>query len=203
MKTQLFIVLAALFCASAAAQTIGVAPVKIWTHNYEVRNPMGFGVSISKSIGIVTIKGEYVFAKSERTYNGYLAGGFMTLPLPPTENVKSTSSFSAYEFSLAIAVLGRRSDFNLDLGFGYSFDSFSADRTGLTSGQKATLDGGTKNGAFISFSAEYFVLKPMSVELSYRIKSLSRGNMATDIELPFVDLTDVRELQLSVAYHLN
>ena len=146
MKTRIAIILLSLAFTIASAQTIGVSPVKIWTHNYEMQNPMGFGVSVSKAIGIVTIKGEYVFAKNERTYNGYLAGGFMTLPPPPTENVKSRSSFSAYEFSFSIAVLGRRSDFNLDIGFGYSFDSFTTDRTGLTSGQKASLDGGTKMG---------------------------------------------------------
>jgi hypothetical protein len=154
-------------------------------------------------IGVLMLKGEYIFAMNERTYTGYTAHGFLLPPSPAMENIRSASSFSAYEFGVSFALLGHRSDFGINIGFGYSFDSFTADRTGLTSGEKTSFDGGTKIGPFVSFSVDYDMFRALSLELNYKIKGLSRGNMATDIELPFANITDVRELQLSVSYHLN
>jgi hypothetical protein len=203
MKTRLVTALSVLIVANGHAQTIGVSPVKIWTHNYEIQNPIGFGVSISKAMGMLTLKGEYIFAKSERTFSGSMTYGFLLPPPPPLENIRSASSFSAYELGLSFALLGQRSDFGISIGFGYSFDSFAADRIGLASGKKSSSDGGTKLGPFVSFAADYIIFKALSLELDYKIKSISRGSMATDVELPFANITDVRELQVCVAYELN
>jgi hypothetical protein len=203
MKTRLIIVLLILILTNAKAQVLGISPVKIWTNNYEIENPIGIGVSVAKTIWFITLKGEYIFARSNRTYSGYMSSGFLVVPMPPIENISSTSSYSAYEFSLSFAFLSRKSNVDMNIGFGYSFDSYVADRVGSTTGKKANFESGIKNGPFVSFSGDYYIVNAVRIGLCYKIKGLSLGSMATDIELPFANIKTVRELQLSLFYSLN
>jgi hypothetical protein len=189
--------------AHAKAQVVGVSPVKIWTNNYEIQNPVGIGVSLSKTIGFITWKGEYIYARNERTYSGYLSGGLLVPPLPPIENINSTSSFSAYEFSLSLELLSRKSSMDINIGIGFSFDSYSADRVGSTTGIKTSFKSGIKSGPFISFSNDYHIGNAVSIGLCYKIKGFLQREMATDIELPFANIKTVCELQLNISYCLN
>ena len=202
MKTILFLGLLLASSAQAAAQDLTVSPVKIWTGSYEMQDPIGLSIGVSTRISLFTLKGEYLFARNERKYFGIPAYGFLVPPLPPEETITSTSRFSAYEFSLAFAIRDLIPAMDISGGIGYSFDSYSADRVGSTTGKKASFQSGSKSGPFIVLSAEYVIISPVSITAGYKIKSLSEGNMATDIELPFAGISTVRELQLGLSYHL-
>jgi hypothetical protein len=202
MKTYVIIIVSALSIAVTNAQEIGIAPVKLWTGNYEFQDPLGVGITISIPVRKLRLSAEYVFAQHERTYSGYLSGGFIVSPLPATENVRSTSSLSAYEFSLSVPALLQNSDFGFHLGLGYSFDTYSDERTGLTSGNKVSFGKVVKSGPFFICSAEYFLLTTLRFELGYKLKILSTGEAATDMELPFESIVTVQELQFNVVYKL-
>jgi hypothetical protein len=202
MKKYVIIIISALSIAVADAQEIGIAPVKLWTNNYEIQDPMGIGITISTVVWKVRLNAEYVFAQNGRTYSGYLAYGFMAFPMPNRENVRSTSSLKAYEFSVSFPLLAVKSDFGLHMGLGYSFDTYSADRTGMTSGNKVSFGTVAKSGPFFMSSLEYFLSTSLRIELGYKVKVLSTDVMATDIELPFAGIVTVHELQLNFAYKL-
>ncbi len=204
MKT-LFIFLILLFLSlNVSAQEIGVSPVKIWTQNKEIQDPLGIGVNLNTDIWRVRLKIEYVYAKNERSYYGYVTYGFMQNPSPYIlENVRSSSSFSAYEFSVNLSSVIRYEEYNLNIGFGITFDKFILTRTGLTSDITIEFKDDTKNGLFFatSISRDHILLKPIKVELLYKIRSLSNRYYATDVELPFADIKTVQELQLILAYN--
>ena len=203
MKTRLLIVLSILILSNAKAQVLGISPVKIWTNNYEIENPVGIGMSVAKTIWLITLKGEYIFARSNRTYSGNISSGFMAVPMTPNENIKSTSLYSAYEFSLSFALLSRKSNMDINIGLGFSFDSYSADRVGSTTGKKASFESGIKNGPFVSFSGDYYIVNALRIGLCYKIKGFTQGTIATDIELPFANIKIVHELQINLLYSLN
>jgi hypothetical protein len=202
MKTRWIIIFSALIFSNAIAQELGIAPVKIWTNNYEIQDPVGVGLSISKTIWRVKFRAEYLYANNERTYSGYISYGFMIYPLPNIENVKSTSSLSAYEFSVSFPILFYNSNSCLNLGFGYSFDTYSADRIGLTSWKMVSFGNVLKSGPFFISSIDYSLFLSLKLEFTYKLKSLSNGPFATDVELPFMNIATVHVLQLIVLYKL-
>ena len=149
MKTSLILFFSIFLAANISAQEIGISPVIIWTHNYEIQNPLGVGGSLSKDIWKMKLKVEYIFAKNERSYDGYMTYGFLMAPSPNSlEHINSTSSFTAYEFSINIpqAVYA---EYCLTFGLGLTFDRFTATRKGLTSGKMVTFEDETKSGPFL------------------------------------------------------
>lgn len=65
-----------------------------------------------------------------------------------------------------------------------------------------TFEDETKSGPFFaaSISREHILWQPIKLELLFKMKNLSSGHYATDIELPFADIKTVDELQLNLIY---
>jgi hypothetical protein len=179
MKT-LFVFLIFLFLSlNVSAQEIGISLVKIWTQNNEIQDPLGIGVNLSADI------------LNERSYFGYITSGFMQYPSPYIpENVGCTSYFSAYEFSINLPSVVHYEEYGLAIGLGMTFDKFTVTRMGSTSGKTIEFNDETKYGPFFaaSISRDHFFWTPLKLELLYKVKSLSNGYYATDVELPFVDI---------------
>lgn len=185
------------------AQEIGVFPAKIWTNNYEMQNPFGFGIFLGKDIWKMELRFEYIYARHKRTYDGYLTQGFLVVPSPFIfERVNSTATFNAYELSLSVPELVHLEGFDLGLGLGLTFDRYTATRKGATSGETVDFDDAKKRGIFLagSISRNNIIWPRVKLEFSYKIKGLSNLNSATDVELPFEGIENVQELQLSVIY---
>jgi hypothetical protein len=179
---------------NVSAQEIGISLVKIWTQNKEIQDPLGIGVNLSADI------------LNERSYFGYITSGFMQYPSPYIlEDVRSTSSFSAYEFSINLPSVVRYEEYGLTIGLGIAFDKFTVTRLGLTSGTTIGFNDDAKDGPFFaaSISRDHLFWTPLKFELLYKIKSLSNGYYATDIELPFADVKMVQELQLNLVYNFR
>jgi hypothetical protein len=205
MRTILISSFCLFFSLNIHAQEIGISLVKIWTYNYEIQNPYGIGFSLSKDIWNVKVKAEYIYAKNDRSYEGYMEYGFLIPPSPySSEQINSTSSFTAYEFSVNLSQ-ALYADYLWSVGFGITFDKFTATRKGLTSGKTVNYDDKTKSGPFlaVSISRNNIVWQPIRIEILYKIKALSNGYSATDIELPFAGIKTVQELQLSLAYRFH
>ncbi|PKL87887.1 MAG: hypothetical protein CVV23_13070 [Ignavibacteriae bacterium HGW-Ignavibacteriae-2] len=191
-----------LFFINTNAQEIGIAPVKIWTDNKEIKNPYGLGVYIFQSIGRFGIKAEYVAAKNSRTYYGLLNGGFLIAPEDfLQDSISSKSTFRAIELSVYLTKLLEIFENHLNIGAGISFDKFTRVKTGLTSRKRfETYE--NKFGIFyaISVSRHNIFNSPLKLELLFKHKGLMSGNYATDTEQPFTGTIGIKELQLNFAF---
>jgi hypothetical protein len=199
--TLFFIVFISLI--SLTAQEIGVSAVKIWTGNYEIQNPYGFGISIAQPIWKVGLKAEYISAYNERNYHGYVISGFMAYSNELIqEDVVSKSSYRAIELSLIIPKIIRYEQYGFSLSLGVTFDRFKGDRQGLISDKKVTLFEETKIGLFygLSVSRERLFNLPIKAEIVFKQKGLLNNISVTDIEQPFENAVDIKELQLSISY---
>jgi hypothetical protein len=171
-----------------------------------MQNPFGFGITLSKDVWKVKLKFEYIYAQNERSYDGYITYGFLMVPSPfAFEHINSTSTFTAYEFSINIPQVFQYAEFYLNISSGITFDKYIATRKGLTSGKTIVFDNGKKSGPFfsISISKNNIIRPPIKVELSYKIKYLSNLYNATDVELPFADIKTVQELQFNIVYSID
>ncbi len=207
MKNLSFFLILLFLSLNVSAQEIGISLVKIWTQNEEIQDPLGIGVNLSADIWRVRLKFEYIHAKNERSYFGYITSGFMQYPSPYVlENVKCTSYYSAYEFSINLPSVVHYEEYGLAIGLGMTFDKFTVTRLGSTSGKTTSkFNDETKYGPFFaaSISRDHFFWTPLKLELLYKVKSLSNGYYATDVELPFADIKKVHELQLNLMYNFR
>jgi hypothetical protein len=205
MKTLIFYLMLLVPSLEVNAQEIGISPIKIWTQNKELQNPFGVGAHLSCDIWRLRVKAEYIYARSERSYYGYVVYGFMAYPSSLVEeHVRSTSYFSAFEFSINIPSIIQVDDYGLNIGFGISFDNFNVIRSGLASSETAELDDAKFGPLFaISISRGHIFWQPITIELLYKIKGLSNTMSVTDIEQPFVDLKRIQSLQLNVIYSFH
>lgn len=184
------------------AQEIGISPTKLWTNNYEIENPLGFSLYYFHPIGRLGVKLEYVSAKNERSYYGFLNGGFLLRPEDYIQDsISSKSTFRAIEFSLQITKIFGAFQYYLNIGAGITFDKFMRDKFGLSSGKKySTYE--NKVGLFylVSVSRQNIFGIPIKLEILFKHKGLMEGNYATDSEQPFVSAIEVKELQFNFAY---
>lgn len=202
MKKLIFVIVSFFFVVDNYSQEIGISPTKLWTNNYEIENPVGFSIYYFQPIGRLGVKLEYVSAKNERSYYGFLNGGFLLRPEDYIQDsISSKSSFRAYEFSLQIPKLFGVFQNYLNIGAGISFDKFTRDKIGLSSGKKYSSYE-NKFGVFysISLSRQDIFGLPIKLEILFKHKGLMEGNYATDSEQPFVSAIEVKELQFNFAY---
>ena len=202
MKKLIFVVISFFFVTFNHAQEIGISPTKLWTNNYEIENPFGFSVYYFQPIGRLGVKLEYVSAKNERSYYGFLNGGFLLRPEDYIQDsISSKSSFRAIEFSIQIPKIFGAFHNYLNIGAGITFDKFTRDKFGLSSGKKySTYE--NKFGVFylVSVSRQDIFGLPIKFEILFKHKGLMEGNYATDSEQPFVSAIEVKELQFNFAY---
>lgn len=202
MKKLLFVIITFAYVSFICAQEIGVSPTKLWTNNYEIENPFGFSMYYFQPIGGLGIKLEYVSAKNERSYYGFLNGGFLLRPEDYIQDsISSKSSFRAIEFSLQIPKIFGAFQNYLNIGVGITFDKFTRDKYGLSSGKKFS-NSENKFGVFylVSISRQDIFGLPIKFEILFKHKGLMEGNYATDSEQPFVSAIEVKELQFNIAY---
>lgn len=202
MRNIKYLFAALLFFVNSNAQEIGIAPVKIWTDNKEINNPYGFSAYIFQSIDWFGVKIEYVTAKNTRNYYGLLNGGFLTAPEDfLQDSILSKSTFRAIELSVYLTNLFAVFENHLNFGAGISFDKFTRDKAGLTSGKRFEINE-NKFGIFyaISVSRNNIFNLPLKLELLFKHKGLMSGNYATDTEQPFTGAIEIMELQLNFAY---
>lgn len=202
MKKLIFVIVYFFFVIDNYSQEIGISPTKLWTNNYEIENPVGFSIFFFQPIGRLGLKIEYVSAKNERSYYGFLNGGFLLRPEDYIQDyISSKSFFRAYEFSLQIPKLFGVSQNYLNIGGGISFDKLTRDKIGLSSGKKYRSYE-NKFGVFysVSLSRQDIFGLPIKLEILFKHKGLMEGNYATDTEQPFVSAIEVKELQFNFAY---
>ena len=184
------------------AQEIGIAPVKLWTDNYEIENPLGISIYYLQPIGKLALKLEYILAKNERNYFGLLNGGFLISPQDfIQDNILSKSTFRAFEISCQVPGLFEVLQNDFSIGAGISFDKFTKNKIGLNTGKEYTFSE-DKYGMFylVSLSRKNIFGLPIKLEILFKHKGLKGGNFATDSDQPFVSATDIKELQLNIAY---
>jgi hypothetical protein len=202
MKILIFLLAGFIFFINTNAREIGIAPVKIWTDNKEIQNPIGFSIYYFQPIGKFGIKFEYVYAKNSRSYYGFLNGGFLLRKEDYIEDsISSNSIFRAIEFSLQFPKLFEIFQNHLNIGAGITFDKFTGEKIGLSSGREFNSDE-DKFGIFysVSISREKIFKLPLKVEVLFKHKALSSGSYAADAEQPFVGTIDVKVLQINFAY---
>lgn len=191
-----------LFAMNVYSQEIGAAPVKIWSDNREIGNPMGFSISYLQPIGVFGARIEYVYAQNTRNYYGYLNGGFLIAPDDYIQDsISSTTGFQAIEISLLLPGLFELYQNQFNIGAGITFDKLNREKSGLTTGKTYTQSE-NKTGLFycVSISRGNIFNLPVKLELLFTHKALMEGNYATDSEQPFTGAIDVKELQLNAAY---
>ena len=202
MKKTKYVFILLVLVGSIKAQEIGVAPTKLWTNNYEIENPIGLSIYYLQPIGKLALKLEYVSAKNERNYFGLLNGGFLIRPEDYIQdNITSKSTFRAIEISCQIPKLYGILQNYISIGAGISFDKFTRNKAGLSSG-KDYSSSENKYGLFylVSLSRQNIFGLSIKLEILFKHKGLMVGNYATDTEQPFVSSMDVKELQFNVAY---
>ncbi len=202
METIKYFFIVFIFFVNGYSQEIGIAPTKIWTDNREIENPIGFSIYFFQPIGKLGVKIEYVAAKNSRSYYGFLNGGFLLRQEDYIQDsISSNSTFRAIEFSLHLPKLLEFFQNYLDIGAGITFDKFTRDKLGLNTGKKFETNE-NKFGIFycVSISRENIFELPIKLEVLFKHKALTSGSFATDIEQPFVEAIDVKELQLNFAY---
>ncbi|MBU0472584.1 MAG: hypothetical protein KKF62_00325 [Bacteroidetes bacterium] len=191
-----------LFTTNIYSQEIGVAPVKVWTNNYEIENPYGFSIYVFQPLGRLGIKFEYLTAQNERNYYGFLNGGFLVKPEDfIKDSITSKSSSRAFEISLIMSKIAELFGNHFNIGAGVTYDKFSRDKIGLSSGKVFRLSE-SKYGLFyaLSISRENILGFPIKLELLFKHKGLKGGIFATDTEQPFTGSMDVKELQVNLAF---
>lgn len=206
MKRVLFLFTVSLFWVffvnNIFSQEIGIAPIKIFTENSEIKNPFGFGVYVEQPIWKINIKLEYDYAKSERNYFGLLNGGFLIAPQDfIQDSINSNSSFRSFELSFSVPRLFEVFSNYFNIGGGISLDNFSRDEIGLTTGRKIT-SADSKFGIFYSISLSRLrILKlPIKLEILYKQKILASGRYATDAVNPFADINSMQVIQINLGY---
>ena len=203
MKTTSVIII--IFCLSVHlySQEIGISTGKVWTKNYELSNPAGFGVFFSQPIWKFGLRLEYFSANNERNYHGYLVSGFFGPDYQQIkEQVNSKSKYSTFEISFHLRNLFEVLECNLGIGIGISVSKFECTRIGENSGREIKLSNDDKQGIFycFSFSKENCFGLPVKLEIFFKHTGLFTGYYATDSDLPFIQLNDIKRLQLNLAY---
>ena len=191
-----------LFAINLYPQEIGISPVKLWTNNREIENPIGYGIHAFLPMGKFGVKFEYMAAKNERSYYGFVSGGFIISPEDfIQESITSKSSYRAFEFSAHIPRLFEFYQIYLNIGAGMTFDKFTRNKTGLSSGKEYSISE-NKFGVFYAISLSRYDIfgLPLKMEILFKHKGLAAGNYATDSDQPFVEAMDIKELQLNFAY---
>jgi hypothetical protein len=197
---SIFIVL--LLFSSISAQHIGISFSKTWTDNYELENPNGFSINISRPVfGRFDLQFEYSKFENRREFFGHIISGFPTLPLPPKEIVQSESTLQVYEFSLKYFVL-KLDNLNLAFGIGFSLNKMDGRRLGTESGSTASLFDENSFGISGIFYAESWVIRflPITMYLALQKKQIAGGQEATDVESPFSNSLDTSVLQVGVKF---
>lgn len=170
------------------SQELGLSFSKLWTNNYELENPEGFGIYILQPVifSNLRLQVEYTYFQNKREYFGYLVGGFLPYPVPEKERIISNSYLHSIELSIRPTFL-KSKYINGSLGLGISHNIMGGKREALTTKRKADLYGGSKFGVALAFYLETEKIHsfPLNVFLSGKFKYIRSSIQPTDIEAPF------------------
>lgn len=184
------------------SQEIGLNTSKSWTDNYEVGNPLGFGIQFYQPVSIAGFKFEFSKAENNLSYEGQLVYGFI---VPPDrfndERIESKFELQSYELSVAFNDLIDYSKFALNLTIGGSIDNFNTKRIGTTS-LRSTEFSETKYGFLYSVSLSYSNLfnLPIKPFILFKQKFMKGTTLATDVEQLFQGNIELKQVQLGIYY---
>jgi hypothetical protein len=202
MRTIICLFVVILLGLNIFAQEIGLSPTKIWTDNYEIENPFGYSVHFFQPIGKYGVMLEVVTARNSRSFYGTMNTGLLVGPdVSKEEQISTSSTFRAIEFSILMRNLIEVLHNQINIGTGASFDRFTRDKSGLTTGKSySTIE--NKFGLFylISLSRQFNMGVPIKLEILFKQKVLMGGTYATDLEQPFTGAMEVKELQFNFTY---
>lgn len=194
------------FINSSHTQDIGIHGVKSWTDNYEIKNPLGVGFSISLPIkeNLFRINFDYTYLKNTRKYTGRIISGFIPVDqFSEVENIESSSFQNSYNLSFLIRTYGWKLNL-LYLGLGFNVSRFDGHRKGLSTGLERDLWESNKHGLLLSLSLikTNVISSRINMMANIRYKLLRGGNFATDVENTFSDEIEIIEVQLGLSYTL-
>lgn len=194
------------FINSSHTQDIGIHGVKSWTDNYEIKNPLGVGFSISLPIkeNLFRINFDYTYLKNTRKYTGRIISGFIPVDqFSEVENIESSSFQNSYNLSFLIRTYGWKLNL-LYLGLGFNVSQFDGHRKGLSTGLERDLWESNKHGLLLSLSLikTNVISSRINMMANIRYKLLRGGNFATDVENTFSDEIEIIEVQLGLSYTL-
>ena len=186
------------------AQEIGIYGSKTWTDHYEIQNPIGTGIKLSKSFmnENLSVRVNYSHHWSSREYTDRVISGFM-LPenMSEIERIESKSGNTAYEMGLSFRAI-RWWSISLYVGAGFVFAQFEGERSGLTTGLTKKLSTTNKYGYALEVSVHRsnFFLQQVVLFSSLKYHLLHGGMVATDIENTFSGEFSKVELSYGLSY---
>lgn len=200
------IIIASIFLSSLSfSQEVGMSYSKLWSGHYEIENPNGFGIFISKSISRVGLKLEYTNHRNEREYYGYIISGFMQHPTEKQEElVKSYSQIHSIDLSVNYPLL-KIKNINFGIGAGIGQNIMSGKREGTQTGKTSNLFDSTKLGMFLEATITLEKMKhiPISFYIAGKFKNIIASQAPTDIESPFSNEINSSSLQFGLSYKLK
>ena len=202
MKKWKFIIILFVFSISLNAQEIDISAAKVWTGNYELQDPFGIGISLFQKVSKFGFKFEYLCARNQREFYGRVIYGFLEPGQYMDENVRSTSYCKTYDLSIVFPSILKINKFAVGAGAGFCVADFCGKREGQISHVRANLFDEAKIGVFYSIliSRHFSSRLPVKLELSFKSRGLLTTLAVTDIEQPFFDVDNIKELKLNIVY---
>lgn len=203
LKTLLVLIL---FSCTLRAQEVGFSAIRMWSDDFQLNNPSGFGIHLSIPVKNIAIQAEYNYGNCERNYSGYISPGFFVLPhdRPVFESIIGKSKIRSYDISLYITDITRLTNpLQLNAGAGIGINNLEGYRKGLISGEEVTFQKTGRIGILLSASVSYKRLfnLPVKLELQFRQKIIpGDGSIITDSENVFSDAISLKQLSFSISY---
>ena len=193
----LILIFLSLTCWSVWGQEFGITGSRLFSSNYELEDPYGFGILLAfPSNSSIKIKFEYNDHRHTRYYFGSLVGGFLVRP-PEEESVESRSKTHCYEISLNKSLV-RSAKLNIYLSLGLHSNTFEVTREGLETGKVIELTPESKWGYLLAIQPEILLLKniPLNFYGTIKFKQFFTSSIILDAENPFDESFDLSEIQL-------
>jgi len=203
MRPAFFILIFLIEAPFIWSQEIGVTASQLYSDNYELQNPFGYGIFIAlPSNSSFQIQFEYSNHQNTRKYFGPLFRGFYVEPLI-LENVESKSKITSYEFSLLKSLfLSPRSSFYI--GAGISRNHLQDIRKGLRTNRSLKLADESRWGYQIILRGERILFKnlPLHGFGTVKIKNLPSFSTGTDVEFPFGESLGFIQIQIGIVFKI-
>jgi hypothetical protein len=208
MKSKINIILVILLLTSLSSysQDIGIYVSKSWSEHYEIQNPIGGGLFISKSLknDNFRINVDVSYSYNQREFYGRVISGFINpQDYSQTEDIQSTSRIYMLE------VLGQIRLLQFDAhhfygGTGFAVASFDGNRVGQDSGLKKELGEFIKVGVILNISYENKNIfdSPLNFIARTKYKYLPVTSNYTDVENIINGEMSIYQFQIGLSYSI-
>ncbi len=201
------IIIFTIFLAFSYSQEVGVYGIKSWSAHYEIQNPVGCGVFISKSFNdeSIRINFDFNYLYNQRHFQGRIISGFISpQSYSQIENLESNSFIYSIEFSGQLKVLKWKTHY-LYFGAGIVIAEFDGHRIGQTSGLRKELWDITKYGTSLNLVYEKKNLfdSHFNFITNFKYKYLYSDIFATDIENVFTADISIIQIQVGISYSIQ